>query len=495
MLSVTIEKILVYAEERLTLSPEDVHYYRNVLLNKFNVAAPYRGAINISEIKSQTSPDLLIEELRAGLSAAGFSKDKHDVLINDVLGMLTPIPSVINNAFAAKYKEDAANATDYLYNLGVANNYIKTKQVNNNIVWHRPIDNHELVLTINLAKPEKDNKQIAKVLQTSDEDKYPSCHLCLDNVGYAGNAYTDARHTLRAVPVKLDEETWYLQYSPYVYFDRHAIVISEEHKPMTITPRVLSKLLSFVDKFPHFFVGSNADLPIVGGSILNHEHFQGGAKVMPMFNAADKYVVKHKAMSKIKISILDWYSSVIKLEASSKKTLLETASKITEKWLSYNNEALNIISATNGTRHNTITPIAVKEKRKYIMYIILRNNRTNEAFPEGIFHVHPQYHGIKKEGIGLIEQMGTFILPARLKRQFAEISALLSAKTPTAEVLKHSDLRELQHLIETLSASETDDYDEAIKTYVTKVCKEILVNTAVFKKDEAGEKAFINFLS
>lgn len=499
MLTIIIEKLLAYAEEKLAINNEDITYYRNVLLNKFHLKKPYRGSINLSEIKALNNPYPLIEELGEALRQENnplLPPSLHETMMSDVLGMLTPIPSVVNRRFYELYKKDAKKATDYLYDLSVANNYIKQGLISQNVLWKGKIDNHELAMTINLAKPEKDNKESAKALHENPEDKYPSCLLCVENVGFGGGEHSEARHNLRSVPVKLDDEKWYLQYSPFVYFQNHCIVISEDHKPMTISPRVYARLLNFVDKFPHFFVGSNADLPIVGGSILNHEHFQGGAKVMPMFEAKDAFVLKHRASHKVKISILDWYSSVIKLESSSRSTILETASKLTEKWINYENKDLDIIPFTNEERHSTVTPIVTKEKSKYVFYLVLRNNRTNKKYPDGIFHAHPQYHNIKKEGIGLIEQMGTFILPARLKRQFALIEEGLSEDlTPEQIIAKHPELNIHHAMIEEMHLVKPSNFEEYSRQIMTRVCRDILINTSVFKKDDAGSKAFITFLN
>lgn len=325
MVEILVEKLLAYAELKLALNSEDINYYRNVLLNKFGLKKPYKGVINVSEIQSMNNPQMLIDEMQhlietKGLPAHLSFADPEEVII-DVLGMMTPIPSVVSQRFAEIHKKDSNKAIKYLYDLSIANNYIQEAKVAENIRWRAELSDKYFEMTINLAKPEIDNKETAKLLKEKQDDKYPSCPLCLENVGFGGNESTPPRQNLRAVPLTLDKEEWYLQFSPFVYYKDHIIVISKDHNPMTITPRIFSKLVAFVDQFPDLFIGSNSDIPIVGGSILNHEHFQGGAKVMPMFSAKDRFVLKHKHDRKLKISILEWDSNVIKLESRTKSLL------------------------------------------------------------------------------------------------------------------------------------------------------------------------------
>lgn len=500
MLEILVEKILIYGEAKLALSPEDINYYRNVLLFKFGLKKPYKGVINVSEINSLTNPSGLISELETALkneSLPHLSIQDPEAIITDILGMMTPIPSVVNYHFREHAKKDPDLAIKYLHDMSIANNYIQQAKVAQNIRWHAPVGENYYEMTINLAKPEKDNKDVAKVLQENPEDKYPSCLLCLENVGFGGNEYTPPRQNLRSVPLMLDKEEWYLQYSPFVYYKDHLIVISKEHKPMTITPRIFAKLVAFVDQFPNLFIGSNSDIPIVGGSILNHEHFQGGALVMPIFEAKDRVVIKHKHDRKIKISILNWQSNVVKLESTSKGLLLEMAAKISEKWLNYENLDLGIIPFTGETRHAAVTPIVMKNKRKYFMYIVLRNNRTDETYPTGIFHAHPEFHHIKKEGIGLIEQMGTFILPARLKSEFALIEELFYEGIKKDKMLSdYPSIAKHEAFIDRLFTDEVKEpeYEAYSRAYMTDVCHQVLANTACFKDDDEGRNAFEKFL-
>ncbi len=501
MLDMLVEKLIHYAQMHLSLEEQDVLYTRNLLLFKLEIDAPYKGPINISEIKAMKTPDTLLDQVREEIKTRDLVEEwRIEGLVTDIMGLLTPTPTLVTEKFRRIYKKDKKAATDYLLDLGVASNYIQKSKIEQNIKWEAAFEDKRLAITINLAKPEKDNKQIALDIKNASQDtsEYPSCAICKENVGFGGNFKIPPRQNLRIIPLKLDGENWFIQYSPYMYYDRHCIVVFDEHLPMKISPRTFSRLLSFTDQFPHFFIGSNSDLPIVGGSILSHEHFQGGSPEMPMFDVGVKKYLKARYDKRVDIGILDWFTSVVFIKSSSKKLVLDYASKITEKWLNYNNEKLNIIANTFDERHNTVTPIVRKVKSNYYFYLILRNNRTNDKYPDGIFHAHPQYHNIKKEGIGLIEQMGTFILPARLKRQLnaiekgldtgADFTSLLEAN----EDLKvHADL--YQDLIE-LKSEKKIQYDKELRDYISGVCRNVLLNTAVFKNDEEGQNAFYEFL-
>lgn len=501
MLAMLIEKLIHYAQMHLSLNEQEVLYTRNLLLFKLNVPTPYKGPINISEIKAMKTPDVLLDQVRSEVKRLNLIEEwRIEGLVTDVMGLLTPTPSLVTDKFKKLYKKSPVSATDYLLDLGVASNYIQKSKIDQNIKWDAHFDDKRLELTINLAKPEKDNKAIAEEMKNPSAagEEYPNCPLCKENVGFGGSFKIPPRQNLRVIPLKLDGENWFLQFSPYMYYDRHCIVVFDEHLPMKISPRTFSKLLSFTDQFPHFFIGSNSDLPIVGGSILNHEHFQGGATVMPMFEAGTKRHLKGRYDKRVNVSILDWFTSVILIKTANKKLALEFASKITEKWLTYENQALDIIASSGDERHNTVTPIVRKVKGIYYFYLILRNNRTNEQFPDGIFHAHPEYHNIKKEGIGLIEQMGIFILPARLKRQLGLVEqALVNGVDIETLLAEHEDLKVHRRLIEDLrdlKSSKPLQYDKEIRNYVSDVCRNVLLNTAVFKLDEAGQTAFYDFL-
>lgn len=501
MLSILVEKLIHYAQMHLSLDEQDVLYTRNLILYKLKIDRPYKGIINISEIRAMKTPDELLQEMKVEIMKRDLIEEwRIEGLLTDVMGLLTSSPKIVTDKFKVIYKKNKKAATDYLYDLGVASNYIQKSKIDQNIKWESTFDDKRLEITINLAKPEKDNRQIAESLKnpSSQEDEYPSCPICKENVGFGGNFKIPPRQNLRVIPLKLDSENWFIQYSPYMYYDRHCIVVFDEHLPMKISPRTFNNLLTFSDQFPHFFIGSNSDLPIVGGSILSHEHFQGGAPVMPMFETGVRKHLKARYDKRVEIGIADWFTSVILIKSLNKKLVLEYASKITEKWFDYNNEKLNIIAHTDDERHNTVTPIVRKVKGIYYFYLILRNNRTDENYPDGIFHAHPQYHNIKKEGIGLIEQMGIFILPARLKRQLGLIEKALETGASVDVLLEeHPDLVIHSQLIEDLSDLKSEkriQYDKEVRNYVSGVCRDVLLNTSVFKDNDEGQDAFYEFL-
>jgi len=501
MLDILIEKLILYAQMHLSLDDQDVLYTRNLLLFKLEIERPYKGIINVSEIRAMKTPDALLEEMRAEITRLNLTEEwRIEGLLTDVMGLLTPSPKLVTDKFKTIYKKDKKAATDYLLDLGIASNYIQKSKIEQNIKWQSSFDDKRLEITINLAKPEKDNKQIAEEMKNVGPvaEEYPSCPICKENVGFGGNFKIPPRQNLRVIPLKIDNENWFLQFSPYMYYDRHCIVVFDEHLPMKISPRIFSRLLSFTDQFPHFFIGSNSDLPIVGGSILSHEHFQGGAPVMPMFETGVRKHLKARYDKRVEIGILDWFTSVILIKSSNKKLVIEYASKITEKWLDYNNKELDIVASTGEERHNTVTPITRKVRGVYYFYLILRNNRTNETYPDGVFHAHPQYHNIKKEGIGLIEQMGIFILPARLKHQLNLIEKALEEKSSLDElVTANPDLgihSELFNDLADLTSDKKIAYDKEVRNYVSDVCRNVLLNTSVFKSDEKGQDAFYDFL-
>jgi UDPglucose--hexose-1-phosphate uridylyltransferase len=336
------------------------------------------------------------------------------------MGAMTPAPSVIIEKFNKLYVESPVKATDYYYALSCASNYIRKYRVEKDIKWKTDCDFGQIDITINLSKPEKDPKAIAaaKLLPQSG---YPKCLLCAENEGYVGRVNSPARQNHRIIPITLGEDKWFLQYSPYVYYNEHCIALSAEHKPMAINRESFEKLLGFVTEFPHYFIGSNADLPIVGGSILSHDHMQGGRYVFPMELAGVKKEISFVGYEDVEASIVKWPMSVIRLSSTEKCRLVDLADKILKSWRGYTDEGAMIFAETEGIPHNTITPIARRRGDKYEIDLVLRNNLTTEEHPLGLYHPHSEHHNIKKENIGLIEVMGLAILPARLKGEMAEL--------------------------------------------------------------------------
>ena len=346
-----------------------------------------------------------------------------------------------------------------------------------------------------MSKPEKNNKDIAKLISAPKTGvKYPKCLLCIENLGYQGRSDHPARENIRIIPLTLNNEDWFMQYSPYVYYDHHCIVINNKHENMVINKENMNALLDFVDQNEYYFIGSNADLPIVGGSILNHNHFQGGSHLMPLMYSKIRYDFYLDKYSDVKLSYLDWYNSTFLIRGKSKAKVLDLASHILDVWKEYSDEEVDIRAYTDGVRHNTITPIVRKVDGEYYVYLILRNNRCNDVHPDGIFHAHQEYFNIKKEGIGLIEAMGLFILPARLKRQMGEVEYLLENNISLEEYFKaHEDMEVHKDMI-TYLRSKKGDSKALIQNYINDVCRNILKCTAVFKDDELGQEHLRKFV-
>lgn len=489
MLNKSIEELLVFALSHLDLKEEDVDYYRNLLLGKYNLDTPYEGELDINHINSLSLPDEIFSSLIADFKSIGYEDHDAELETTYCFGLVSPTPSYVNRYCHALIDQGKAKeATSYLYNLSIENNYIAKSKVDKNIVFEANYkDGPSLDISINLSKPEKNNKDIAKLVGAKSTG-YPKCLLCKENLGFKGNLKHPARENIRYIDLNLGEEKWFLQFSPYVYYSNHCIVFYEKHDFMEISPRIFRKLFEIVDIFPHYFIGSNSDLPIVGGSILNHEHFQGGAHIMPVMKAKDKIVIKDE--NGLKVSILDFYDSVIKLTSTSKEDILTAASKIEAAWKHYDNPSLDIISYEGETKHSTVTPIVRKIDDKYEMFIILRNNRCDDKYPTGIFHAHPEYAHIKHEGIGLIEAAGYFILPARLVRQSKEVEDCIARKLTNLEAIK--EYPDLDIFTDMLDRMRNENLTS--RGYIADICRNILKNVAVFKDNDESVKAFKSFI-
>ncbi|MCX5775257.1 MAG: UDP-glucose--hexose-1-phosphate uridylyltransferase [Firmicutes bacterium] len=494
MIEELIEKLLTYARVHLDMNEEDVLYFRNLLMLKLKVHEPFAGKVTSEEVASHETVDFILLDLRKYIIESKLVEEKDaDAFLVEIMGMMTPLPSQVTSKFNRLYKESPVKATDYFYRLSIRNDYIKKTAVDANIKWVAKFPENFLEITINLSKPEKSNKDIARLVN-SIPSGYPKCVLCKENLGFAGRPDSPARENIRLIPLNLAGERWYLQYSPYVYYDEHCIVLDERHVPMAINKGIFEKLFAFVDLFPHYFVGSNSDLPIVGGSILNHEHFQGGRHLMPIMAAKTKFRIASDRFHEVEISYLDWYNTCFLLKSLNKEQLLSAASHLSEKWRKYDDKEASII-ANDGTQHSTLTPIARKVGEIYYLYLILRNNRCDEKYPEGIFHAHPEYHNIKHEGIGLIEAMGLFILPARLERQISEILEIVTEHLDPEAVYKtHPDLLIHRALITELLSLKPKDPKAALTEMVNKTCRSVLENTGVYKNTPEGYGHLTRFI-
>ena len=495
-LKLIIEELIQYGRVHLSLNELDAVYVRNLLLHRLNEASPYEGECDFAFIDELKVPDMLLDELRETLSSKGV--ENIELLLVEIMGMLTPMPSTVAERVLALEKEEPGKGLDYLFDLEIKNNYIQKTAIDRNIYFKKEYEDNFLEITINLSKPEKKNSDIAKLLTKTNNVKYPKCLLCIENLGYEGRSDHPARENIRIVPLKLKQEDWFLQYSPYAYFDHHAIIINNEHHNMSINDDTFIKLLEFVDVFPTFFVGSNADLPIVGGSILDHEHYQGGLHLLPVFYSKDRKVFVNTPT--LKISSVNWYNTVIRLEGTDINEISDYCKKIFHLWKDYDDPSVDIYSHTGATRHSTITPIARKIGDKYSINLILRNNRCDERYPDGIFHAHPEHHHIKQEGIGLIEAMGLFILPPRLKRQMGYVEEILTSNATIEEYLeKYEDLSIHKDMIEQLVKENGQNLSSEVahtlvNDYLAETCRDILCNTAVFKNDEKGLLALDKFM-
>lgn len=484
-----------------------IEYAKNVIgLDKYDSIYAHNQLISLFNLNNFSLPDNPIPEFQQGIMdkildyAVGISlieSNERLMLETKLLGLVTPSPScVVRNFDSIAASKGTKAATNYLNKIGWASNYLRKKDVDKNIVWKSEQPGGSIIISINLAKPEKDNKQVAAQSKATPSG-HPKCPICLENLGLPGK-----RDTLRLVPLFLNDEEWFLQYSPYVYFEEHCIAVSEEHRPMQVDRNTFQRLLEFVEMFPHYFMGSNADLPIVGGSILSHEHYQGGGKVLPMFERKAKRYFLNEKHPGVSIALLDWYNSVIKLTSLNKNELIEQGNEILQSWREYSDDSVEILSKTN-EQHNTITIIATNEGNNGLsLYMILRNNRTDTAHPFGIFHPTEDMHNIKKEGIGLIEAMGLFILPGRLKSECDLIAEILTGAKPLnfAEISaeKHPLCKHLGMVMQLANdhglALSKEAAETVINSYISNICVSILECTAVYKNTEEGNNAFDMFL-
>lgn len=496
----TIDSLIYYAYINLELNSDDEVYYRNFILGELGINTYIKGKVDKAYIESLKVPDELILRLCEYLNTSTEESEiAIDIKLNKILGILTPLNSVVNTNFEIinKYEGDTS-ALEYLYNLSIKNDYVKKTFIEKNILWDYHDHENLIEVSINLSKPEKSNKDIAKALVVNKNDvKYPLCQLCYENLGYYGRIDHPSRVNLRFINIKLNNEEWALQYSPYGYFFKHAIAFKKVHSNMQTNKDTFIRLVEFVALFPSFFVGSNASLPIVGGSILNHEHYQGGAHILPLMKAKTRkeYLMNNYPHSKL--YRLDWYNSAILIKSTSKEEVIALGALINKAWENYSDQDNEIINKSGDLLHNAITPSIRKIDDEYYLYLILRNNRTNDKHPDGIFHAHKEYHHIKAEGIGIIEAMGLFILPARLERQIKEIKDSLASKLSDEEILnKYPTLdRRFLEMVEDLRKNYHEEtIDQEIRDYISNICKNILLNTAVYKKTTEGDRGFDKFI-
>ena len=455
-------------------------------------------ALKLDSYEPAETRTMSLEEILQGLLedavARGVCADditSRDLFDTKLMGILTPPPREVRSKFAALYEKSPEEATEWYYRFSQDTDYIRRYRVQKDMRWKTATEYGNLDITINLSKPEKDPKAIAAAKAAPQSD-YPKCLLCPENEGYAGRMNHPARQNHRIIPMELAGENWNLQYSPYVYYTEHCIVFNSQHTPMVINKATLQKLLDFVTKFPHYFIGSNADLPIVGGSILTHEHFQGGHFSFPMERAPIERKISFKGYEDVTAGIVKWPMSVIRLTCPDKDRLCDLATKILLKWRIYTDKAAFILAKSDGEPHNTITPIARRRGDAYELDLVLRNNITTEEHPLGVYHPHAELHHIKKENIGLIEVMGLAVLPARLKQELAGIEEAILTGTPlTGELEKHAPW--VKELMEKQTFT-PDNTACILKMEVGKVFAQVLEHAGVYKRTPEGASAFDRFI-
>ena len=440
---------------------------------------------NLIELKDQ-----LVEEA-VRLETIEDSQTAREILGADLMDLVTPCPSQVNRDFWNTYAQSPEQAIADFYQLSQRNDYIKLKAIAKNIAYRVPSDYGELEITINLSKPEKDPKEIAaaKLVKSSN---YPQCQLCMENEGYHGRVNHPARSNHRIIRFDISGQEWGFQYSPYAYFNEHCIFLDSKHRPMAISRQSFERLLAIVEQFPGYFAGSNADLPIVGGSILTHDHYQGGRHVFPMEVAPLQKSFTFEGFESIKAGIVQWPMSVIRLTSDSKEDLTELADKILLAWRQYSDPSVQVLAESNGTPHHTITPIARKRDGQFELDLVLRDNQTSPEHPDGIYHPHKDVQHIKKENIGLIEVMGLAILPPRLKEEVEQIAAYLVGKDVSVADYHQKWADELKE-----SHPNLTDKDQAlniVQESVGKIFARVLEDAGVYKQTEEGQAAFMRFV-
>lgn len=492
-----IEQLVRYGVEKELISAEDALYARNRLLEI--LALPGDSAADAAD-EAPPLPKLLAD-LTGDAIGRGLIRDtqgNRDLFDTRLMGALTPPPSAITARFRKAYQTSPEAAADWFYRFSRDVHYIREDRIVKDIRWQSETEYGMLDITVNMSKPEKDPRDIAAA-KTLPQSGYPRCLLCAETEGYAGRADFPARQNHRIIPLTLRGEAWGFQYSPYVYYNQHCIVLNQKHVPMVIEPRTFDLLFDFLGQFPSFVIGSNADLPIVGGSILSHEHFQGGSYDFPMAKAPVDKPFAMNGFPGVSPGTLRWPLSVIRLRGERPETLSAAASHILRVWRGYNDESVGILAHSGGEPHNTVTPIARIRDGQYELDVVLRNNRTSAEHPLGVFHPHAEYHHIKKENIGLIEVMGMAILPARLREELRDINEAIRNGKPSPTP-SHADWAEAlvqKYALENrlLRRMAEAELDAVLRAEVGQVFRGVLENCGVFKRDEAGRQAFWKFIS
>ena len=494
MIEESIAKLVQYGMEQGLLQEEDRIYAINRILEVLKLD-DYQEQEQVPEHPDleETLNELLDYAAEKGLMEHN-SVVYRDLFDTKLMDCLMPRPSEVTAKFRELYQKSPVEATDYFYKLSQDSNYIRRYRIKKDMRWSVPSPYGDIDISINLSKPEKDPKAIAAA-KLAKQSGYPKCLLCKENVGYAGRVNHPARQNHRIIPLKINGTDWGFQYSPYVYYNEHCIVFNFEHIPMKIERATFVKLFDFIKLFPHYFIGSNADLPIVGGSILSHDHYQGGHYTFAMAKAPIEQHFMIPGYEDVEAGIVKWPLSVIRIRSGNEKRLIDLAEHILECWRGYTDEAAFVFAETDGEPHNTITPIARKVGDTFELDLALRNNITTEEYPLGVYHPHAEYHHIKKENIGLIEVMGLAILPARLKEEMELLAEYLVEKKDirSCEALeKHADWAE--KIVPLHPELNADNVMDILKEEIGKVFVGVLEDAGVYKCTKEGREAFARFL-
>lgn len=497
MINTYIKQLVEYGVANKLIEEEDRIYTTNIILEMLKLES-YTEPETVKRIETpsdleETLTGILDYAVEKGIIAED-SVVLRDLFDTKVMNALLPKPSQVIQTFYEKYKISPREATDYYYDFGRASDYIRTYRIEKDVKWIKTTEYGDLDITINLSKPEKDPKMIA-LAKTMAASSYPKCQLCMENEGYAGRINHPARENHRIIPIEINGSKWGFQYSPYVYYNEHCIVFNGQHVPMKIEKDTFKKLFSFIRQFPHYFVGSNADLPIVGGSILSHDHFQGGNYTFAMTKASVETKVTFAGYEDVEAGIVKWPMSVIRLNGTDSDRIIELADRILSAWRGYTDEEAFIYAETDGEPHNTITPIARMRDGRYELDLVLRNNITTKEHPLGLYHPWEEFHNIKKENIGLIEVMGLAVLPARLKDEMEELkSALVSGAdiSQIENISKHESW--VQSFIGKYASITKDNADKILRDEIGDVFAKILECAGVYKRTEEGKAAFLKFI-
>ena len=479
-----IRKFVEQVIEKSDYTELDKYYLYNHVLHLVGKCEKECQEASIIDVK-----DALVEQAVLNQKIDDLSSSK-DSLGCELMDLITPIPSVLNQRFNETYAQDQKRAIADFYELSKANDYVKTKAIAKNIYFKTPTDYGNLEITINLSKPEKDPKQIALAKKLAPSG-YPLCQLCMENEGYYGRVDHPARTNHRIVRFNLGEEVWGFQYSPYAYFNEHCIFLDGKHEPMVISKETFSNLLEIVEKFPGYFAGSNADLPIVGGSILTHEHYQGGRHVFAMEEAPVEKSFRFAGFENVSAGIVKWPMSVIRLNGSDKAELVALSAKILDSWRKYSDEKVNVKAFDGDVLHHTITPIARMKNGNYELDLVLRDNQTSEEYPDGIFHPHKDVQHIKKENIGLIEVMGLAILPPRLKDELAEVGKHILG---TSNEMKEYHRVWADEIKQNHPEATAENIAEIVNQETGRVFARVLEDAGVYKRNKQGQEAFMRFV-